>query len=474
MLEPLTGASRRLTAQPVRYEPVERLAINFVWFHKLRWTAIVGQVLAVLLSWWALSVELPWRPMMGLIALAALTNIVLGRWLNARQASGWEGWQRAGVALLGSVMVFDNLVLTAILYCSGGPANPFTIFYLINISLAAVVLDARWAWMLCGLALTCFSLLFWGNIPIPELAHPDHTHHTGHSPSHTHGSVAGHLPKELESNPMHLHLQGMLVAFGAASALIVYFITRVTTALNEREIELAVGRDRKAHHDKLESLATLAAGAAHELATPLSTIAIVARELEIDLQKVADRSDVAHDVRIIREEVDRCRRILNSMATSAGESVGEELMPTPVRALIEAALADSGMSTRLRTTFAGTAGERRLHVPIIAVGQALRSLVKNALDASPANQFVAIEVRETDNGVTITIVDQGTGMTDDELRRAGDPFFSTKEPGQGMGLGLFLARQVIERIGGSLTLTSQRNVGTTATVELPRDCGNGL
>ncbi len=159
-------------------------------------------------------------------------------------------------------MLVDNLLLTALLYYTGGPANPFTVCYLVNIALAAAILGARWAWVLNGAAFACFALLFFAHLPLAELEHgPEHEH-------------AMHHHTRTAPGPMSLHLQGSLIAFGGASTFIVYFITRVTRELARREAELDEASRRRARTDKLAALATLAAGAAHELASPLSTIAL--------------------------------------------------------------------------------------------------------------------------------------------------------------------------------------------------------
>lgn len=447
----------------------ERLAINFLWFYKLRWTAIAGQFAAIVIAAGVLDVEIPWQAMISIVAWAALSNIILGFFLNARQREGWHGWQQRGILLLDSVMVIDILFLTALMYLSGGPANPFTIFYLINISLAAVVLDARWAWMLGGLAFACFALLFWKHSPVEGLAHSGHETSTKAPPAHHHhgSQLTGRSPSISSDDPMHFHLQGMLVAFGAAAALIVYFITRVTTALTQREDDLMRARERKAHHDKFESLATLAAGAAHELATPLSTIAIITRELELDLQKIATDDAVIQSARTIRTEVDHCRRILDGMATTAGENVGEEIVSTTIGELIAATLAELAGRSRIRLDVEERSASTPCQFPVKALGQTIRAILNNALDASFDETPVQLAARSERDRLAIEIVDVGAGMSEETLARAGEPFYSTKEPGRGMGLGLFLAKRVVERLGGVLSVESRLGSGTKVTIEIP-------
>jgi two-component system sensor histidine kinase RegB len=268
-----------------------------------------------------------------------------------------------------------------------------------------------------------------------------------------------------------MHVQGMWVAFGVAAAFIVYFIQRVRGALAERDAELDAARAASTRHEKLASLATLAAGAAHELATPLSTIAVVAKELERALGADAAATSTAGDARLIREQVERCRAILAQMAADAGESTGEAPEPVAIATMLEAALADLAGRGRVAVSVAreGAAGAV-VRVPARALAQAFRGVVKNALEASAGE--VRVEVGRSAEGWRLAVHDRGTGMTPEVLAHAGEPFFTTKNGdgiGRGMGLGLFLARAVVERLGGGLEIDSVAGRGTIVTLVVPAD-----
>jgi two-component system sensor histidine kinase RegB len=448
-------SDQRLEYSPVELTPrIDRTRINFSWFHKLRWAAIIGQLTTIFMVRDGMGIDVPLGKMLAIIGVAALTNFGLGLWLRDRSPN-WPTWPWRGDLLLGSLMMLDNLLLTALLYYSGGPSNPFTIFYLVNISLAAVVLQARWAWILDGAAFLCFAVLFSAHISVAALEH---------GPAHEH-AMHGHNPVAPE--PMSLHLRGSLFAFGGAATFIVYFITRVTRELAQREVELNEARQRTFRTDKLDALATLAAGAAHELASPLSTIAVVARELELNLAENSLNREDVQDVQLIRSEVDRCRRILHSMASGVGESVGEELVSVSAEELMGGVTEEIAVADRIDVAFAAEVAEACLHLPKVAVCRAVRAAVQNALDASPATARVKLVANRVDDQLTITVSDRGAGMSQDVLRRAGEPFFTTKDPGAGMGLGLFLARRVIERFGGSLSMESTLGAGTNVTIRLP-------
>ncbi|HEY5938983.1 MAG TPA: ATP-binding protein, partial [Kofleriaceae bacterium] len=237
-------------------------------------------------------------------------------------------------------------------------------------------------------------------------------------------------------------------------------------ALAEREAELTLARGLAARQERLASLATMAAGAAHELSTPLGTVALAAKELERAL--VTADPVLAADARLIREQVGRCRTILEQMAQGAG-TVGESVASCTVGELLEETLVGIREAPTVHRDMPGELAKSALRLPPRAVSQALRSLVTNAQDASPANAAVVVAVRRERDTLSLTIRDRGAGMPSDVLARIGEPFFTTKAPGRGMGLGLFLARAVIEGVGGTLQIDSTAGGGTEVRVTLPTD-----
>jgi two-component system sensor histidine kinase RegB len=263
----------------------------------------------------------------------------------------------------------------------------------------------------------------------------------------------------------------MWVAFGVAAGFIVYFVQRVTLALEARDAELAAARSLTARHEKLASLATLAAGAAHQLATPLSTIAVISKELERQLERDHQNADAIGDARLIREQVERCRGILQQMAADAGDSTGEAIVPITAKELLDVALQGMVNRERVRVDLGSEAAALTMVMPVRSIAQALRALTKNALEASGS---APVEIRVAAQGATcqVEVHDRGSGMSRAVLEHAGEPFFTTKGPDRGMGLGLFLCRTVVEGIGGRLTLTSAPERGTTATVVLPVSPGD--
>jgi two-component system sensor histidine kinase RegB len=264
-----------------------------------------------------------------------------------------------------------------------------------------------------------------------------------------------------------MHLEGMWAAFALAAGFIVYFVQRVTRALAAREAELVEARAAAARHEKLTALGTLAAGAAHELSTPLSTIAVVARELERQLTRTGAEAATLEDARLIRQQVARCRDILTQMTLDAGASQGESMVERAPAALVEEALEGLPERERVRTELDARTWEERELVPAHAFARAIRGVVKNALQASGPGTPVRLGLVREAAGWRLTVEDSGEGMAAEVLARAGEPFFTTKAPGEGMGLGLFLTRAVLEQLGGGLVLRSTPGEGTTVVLTWP-------
>ncbi len=413
-------------------EPVSPARINFGWLVRLRFATVAGQALTIAAVRFGMQLEIPLGPLGGLVALALASNLACLVWARARAPQEW--W-------LPAVMAFDVLVFSGLLYFTGGPENPFSFLYLVPIAIAAITVRPAWTWMLVLLSLASSLVLFTWHQPLPMA-----------------GSHAGH---------MALHLRGMWVAFGVASAFIVYFLLRVRRALAARDEELAASRSLAARQERLASLATLAAGAAHELATPLSTIAVVAKDLEREVVAVGAPAAAADDVRLMREEVERCRKILARMRVDAGDPAGEKFARVSVREILDDCLGEGERAIDVTVDAAAAGAVTAL--PRHAFGQALRGLVDNARQASPPGAPVTLRVA-ADGGarrLVFEIADRGAGMPPDLLARVGEPFFTTKPAGRGMGLGIFLARAVVERLGGELSIRSTPGAGTTATLSLP-------
>ena len=338
-------------------------------------------------------------------------------------------------------LLLHIVLLTSLLELSGGPSNPFTVIYVAQIALAAVTLGRGWAYVCAGTAVGCYGLLIsW---------HMEET-----------------VPAHHRFVDFPTHLFAMFIATTTLTELALHFAGAASSAIARRQALLDDARAQTARAERVVSITTLAAGAAHELSTPLATIAITARELQRSLEARAAADQWTDDARLIRSEVDRCRAILDQMSGRAGGSSADEAETVDLRLLVEevrARLADDRM-TRLMVDL--PVQMPNVLVPRAGLRQTVLALVVNAFDASvQPDAPVALRVTATDRTVCISVRDDGPGLEPDAMRRAGEPFFTTKEAGKGLGLGLFLARIFAERLGGSLRLESDG--GTNAVLELP-------
>ena len=416
---------------------IPRIALP--WIIRMRYAMAAGQIGAAMVLQLVLGVDLPLAWIALPPAVVALSNLWLGWRFSPSRIHG----EFTGTSLIGWTFVLDIFCLTAILMLSGGPTNPFSLLYLVHITLAAAILTQRQTWWLGILASACFALLFWKYRPVPQL-----------SMSH-HGAGSG------------WHLIGMWLGFTVTAALVTIFSGKISELLRGHEESLLHMQEELAKKDRLTALVTLAAGAAHELSTPLATIAVVSKELEHYATRTVSDGAIAADSRLIRTEVDRCREILARMSAEGAEPAGEAPETVTIGELLSLVQDGFGLGDRLRIVAEENVQGVTLTLPKRAVRQALIALIGNACDASYDASPIDLTASRNCNRVRFEVRDSGSGMAPETLRHIGEPFFTTKEPGRGMGLGVFLVRNLAELLGGQLKFESALGKGTTATLELP-------
>ncbi len=430
-----------------------------MWLLQLRWMAVLGQLLTVAIAWGLVDFGLPLFPLLALIGLTASTNVAYGIWLwrlrrmAPQEKPGSLPSRRSPLAssshdtadhLASCLMLLDLCTLTAMLFFTGGATNPFALFFFVNLAVGGVILRPRWAWTLTALAVIGYTLLLRYYYPVEALTIRD-------------SRLGGLIPTV-----------GLFVAFATCATVVTFFVTQTAGELTRQQDRLRQAEEERLRHRQLEGLTTLAAGAAHELATPLSTIDVIVRELGRHLEECQTPASVKHDLKLIDGELESCRQILVRMRAAAGDQSGQSWDQTTVEDLIDATLEGVRDPHRVDVVDGPEAVEQQtLWLPQEAVAQAIRNLIHNGLDAGDADGRVQIATRLEGDVVSFEISDVGSGMSDEILHRIGEPFFTTKEPGRGMGLGLFLSRNVISRLGGQMEFDSHSGTGTTVTVKLP-------
>jgi two-component system sensor histidine kinase RegB len=410
------------------------------WLVRFRWAVVLGGALALGVARAALDLRFPVAIVAGALAVQFASNI----WL----ASRIRGDSGAEERMLGAVVLLDIALLTVLMLTTGGSSNPFTIGYLVYITLAAVILPARWTWAVTAACMAGYGALFVTPLRAPLDPHAMHA----------------------AMQPGLGHQVGMWVAFLVAATLTATFVTRIRVALESRDRALAEARRIAATQERLASLTTLAAGAAHELATPLGTIAVAAVELERALCGGGFPAAIAEDARLVRGQVERCREILDQMSGRADHAAAQQAQRLDVSAIVDRALAGISAAEQEQVRIMVQRGLPPVRLPLEAAARVVRSLVKNALHASSGGQAVRVTVaRREEDTIRFEVRDEGVGMTPDVLGRAGEPFYTTRPAGAGFGLGLFLVRTFADQWGGRVHLSSTAGAGTTVTLDLPAE-----
>ena len=398
---------------------------------QLRWIAAFGQVLTIGVVYYGFGISLPIDHMLAVLGcLVAFYGASLMRWHRYREVTNGE-------LLLASLV--DVAMLTAQLYLSGGVTNPFVFFYLLQIILGAVLLEVGSTWIIVAVTTACFAGLALFGQPLA-------------------------LPLDLADGLGSRYVQGLLICFVINAVLLVIFITRISRNLRERDARLAGLRQRAAEEEHIVRMGLLASGAAHELGTPLATLAVILGDWRRMPAFKAD-AELLQEVGEMQAQVQRCKAIVSGILLSAGEARGEASVKTTVRTFLDDLVRDwratrSPAALRYDNRF----GQDVPMVSDTALQQMICNVLDNALEASP--QGLALEVSRDDETLTLTITDDGPGFAPAMLAQFGKPYQSSKgRPGG--GLGLFLVVNVARTVGGTVTAVNRPGGGAQVTIALP-------
>lgn len=406
------------------------------WLVGLRWVAAAAQAIGLAGLAWLAPTESVSRVLAWTLAATASTNFGLALLARARTRI-----PDAGVA---AVLILDVAILTTAVAATGGPENPFAILYVVHIAMAVATGRSVWSWSVVGCVVIGYAALFFA-----------------HTPTHLwHREIA--LPIA-GGTPVQIHLAGMWLATVIAAVAITYFTRELLRSAEQHRASLRDAERRLERTRHLASLATLAAGAAHELSSPLGAVAVLARELEHEAER-GDIENVRAEAAEIRDAVEHCRAILERMRADAARELSPESDGATAAQL--QTLVDRELGAARERIVWNTARDTLLGASLPQLAQLVLPLVRNALAASDGER---VEVRLASSGqrLRVEVEDHGHGMTREVRERAVEPFFTTRPPGTGMGLGLHLVRTVSEALGGRLTLESEPGEGTLAVLELP-------
>lgn len=397
---------------------------RLVW---LRWLLLAGSLAAVAAAPFLLDIPLPTLPLLLVIGVLAVFNAGVMRRLRRAEAQS-----HSALALQVSV---DLVALGVMLFLSGGAANPLVSLLLLPVASAALILSWPWAAGVAAAAIALYSLLAVWFVPL-QIADAERA--------------------------TRLHLAGMWLTFVVSVVLVAWMIVRMTASIRARDAALARAREQALRDERVVALGALAAGAAHELGTPLATIAVIAGEVEREKDLPPA---VREDIQLLRQQVAACKEIVTRLASRAGADRAQGAQAQPADRWLDALLA------RWRATRPGAACFlERLPVvaaPRIVVDETLEQGVVNLLNNAANSDDGEIEVLLDWNAaqLTIEVLDRGPGFPAQVLAQAGSgPLPSATG---GAGIGLLLTQAAIGRLGGRLLLTNRKTGGGSARIELP-------
>lgn len=393
----------------------------------LRWAAVVGQVATIFIVQYGLGIQLD---------LAALLIIVLAE--LAFNVASWLRYQKLPLseATLLVQLLADTLFLGALLYFSGGARNPFVSLFLVPIAIAALSLPKRFAWTITSVTILLYSVLMYFYVPI---------HH--------------HVSSDIHQ--FDLHVIGMWVNYILSAALICFLIVSVSRTLKQKDRVIQQQREKALRKEKLVAVGTLAANAAHEMGTPLSSLTLLASELELDLPENPD-------VQLLKKQLSRCREIVDSLGQDAqqilnGEKAGYQVGDYMHHLIDQFNLIRPDMQVDFQCD--NQLQHKPLQVDKMLL-QSLLTILNNAADESrkAEQQSIELQVSQQVGYLSIRIRDFGNGFDEVLLPKLGKVQVSSKA--SGLGLGLLLANASIERFNGKVTLENHPQQGAITTVLL--------
>lgn len=397
-----------------------------------RWLVLGSMAGLVLIAPDLLDIPLQQPLLLAILAVGALFNsIVQWHLRHAEHASQHE---------LFSQLLVDIATLSGLVFFSGGATNPLVSLLLPPVAIAALTLP------ICGVlgiglvAVGAYSLLmvFYVALPLTDA-----------------------------SRATHLHLVGMWLTFVVSATMIAWFVVRMTRLIRQRDAELAAAREQSLRDERVMAIGTLAAGAAHELGTPLGTMALIAGELAHDFAaNPALPESARQDIALLRQQIGVCKQIITGLSRRAGAERLENALRQPVdRWLDEIRLhwhaSRPQVSSRLRCESVGPAPEMAADPRL---EQAVLNLLNNAANASGAEP-IEVTLDWSAERISLAIHDRGPGFPAAVLAQAGQTSFPAHA--HGSGIGLMLTRTAIEQLGGKLLLSNPDTGGALARIELP-------
>lgn len=422
---------------------------NLIRLVMIRALIALLQIVALIFARANLRLQLPYAELLETLAITVIATLHAAFLLRDGREPSDGGFF---VQLLA-----DIVQLAAFLYFAGGATNPFVSYFLVPLCVAAAVLPARFTWFTAGITLLAYSMLLFKYHPVAMLEMTMHEHHHPAAPA-------------IGLQAVNPHIWGMWINFLLSALLIAWFVVRMASTVREQQKALHEARETALQQDQLIAVATLAAGTAHELGTPLATMTMLVEELQAADQNNHDGMQRQLDFAMLQTQLLRCRSILQKLGTTAEFGNTGKLQPIGFDAFMRSTL-DSWQVTHPDRTLQIRWPKNAAQVPQVMtdtiVQQALINLLNNA--ARAARGHIRVELQWNDTGGNVTIDDDGPGIPPEVIAQLGQPLAAS----QGLGIGLFLSHAAIRRHGGQLQLENPAQGGARARVFLPSVASSG-
>lgn len=428
---------------------------NLNWLYILRNLMLFVVIVAVFLAVHGLGIKLPMNHLW--LAIFAISMLNLYTWLRLRTPEPVTEHE------IFSQICMDVLALAYLLYLTGGASNPIIWVFLLPIIVTAIMLPQSYAWNMVIITSCVYTVLIAYNIPLPALApHAEH-HHIGNLTP----EMSLRMQLLEDRRYFNLHVFGMWFGFVFSAGLVAFFIVALAKTLKERERSLAEARESALRDERVVSLGTLAASAAHDMGTPLGTIAILAHELA---EEFPDHRfpELNQRLVILQQQVNRCKQALSVMSASAGEMRAESGKVMLVSDYIDEVLNQwrtHKPATKLNLFISGACDLQAQIIAERTLTHSLINILNNAAEATDADKGIEFHAEWNSAVLILKIRDFGPGLPSELLDFAGQkPVKSNK---QGMGVGLFLTYTTIKRLRGTINFRNPDSGGACVEISLP-------
>ncbi|MDO9317865.1 MAG: ATP-binding protein [Gammaproteobacteria bacterium] len=374
--------------------------------------------------------------LIGVMVTVILISVILGYWRLRRKMVISQR------ELFGH-LVMDVIFLVVIVYYTGGASNPLISYLLVLLAVGATLLTQFYVNIFATTSIALYSFFLFSELQ---------TEHTDH----------------LMAN-FQLHLVGMWVTFVVSALLITLFVTRMAEAIRSRELTLAKARENEMRNEQLVAIGTLAAGTAHALGTPLSTMAVLLTDMDKMSEEQLRNSDIKPDISLLKQQVMRCKDSLSQLTRFYNKSDARHPESGSLGTFMED-IRDYIVNIHPRANIRFTLGEGALNARIstdLTLRHAVINLIENAIRAARSLVTVTASLTKDDiHGIEITVGDDGPGIPESVMENMGEPFISTRK--DSMGLGIFLANAAIQRSRGSIEMFNRKAGGATSIIHLPQ------